>query len=88
MADWLNISSGSDSEDESNNEVFEFEHGSYLTEFLAVFRMGMILMKNSKKVMHLMILESASKLEKLPQLTLGITGPISYHLDLVSTCAV
>ena len=33
MADWLNISSGSDSEDESNNEVFEFEHGSYLTEF-------------------------------------------------------
>ena len=36
MADWLNISSGSDFEDESNNEdneVFEFEHGSYLTEF-------------------------------------------------------
>ena len=33
MADWLNISSGSDSEDESNNEVFEFEHGSYFTEF-------------------------------------------------------
>ena len=32
----MNISSGSDSEDESNNEdneVFEFEHGSYLTEF-------------------------------------------------------
>ena len=36
MADWLNISSGSDSEDESNNhdnEVFEFQQGSYLTEF-------------------------------------------------------
>ena len=36
MAEWLNISSGSDSEDDgSNNEnlVFQFEHASYLTEF-------------------------------------------------------
>ena len=36
MADWLNISSGSDSEDESNNHenpVFEFENAPYLTAF-------------------------------------------------------
>ena len=36
MADWLNISSGSDSEDDGSNqenEVFQFEHASYLTEF-------------------------------------------------------
>ena len=40
MAEWLNISSGTDSEDGGSNhenheskEVFEFEHASYLTEF-------------------------------------------------------
>ena len=36
MADWLNISSGRDSEDDGSNhenEVFQFEHASYLTEF-------------------------------------------------------
>ena len=36
MAEWLNISSGSDSEDDGSNHentVFQFEHASYLTEF-------------------------------------------------------
>ena len=36
MADWLNISSGSDSEDDGSNhenQVFQLEHALYLIEF-------------------------------------------------------